>query len=223
MDINFPKHIRAVLWDMDGTLINSEPTAIKALYKAAQQAGINLPRQIQEEVIGMAADKIYEWFCNDFGLKMEQFDWEKLKQQLYFLDSENISAFPKALQTWNALEAAGVCQAIVSNSARSIVDFNCRHIGIDGPDLISISRDDVSNGKPDPEGYLQAAKTLGVRPQECVVLEDSLPGLEAGLAAGMFTYCVLHSTNVDLDEKFQTCELSALTQALIELSPASDQ
>jgi len=75
--------------------------------------------------------------------------------------------------------------AIVSNSDRMLVDANLRAAGLQVPGLVSVARNDVRFGKPRPEPYLRAAWLLGVDPSDCIVVEDSVPGARAGLAAGM--------------------------------------
>lgn len=83
------------------------------------------------------------------------------------------------------LEKAGVPYAIVSNSDRMLVDANLRAVGLQRPDFISVSRNDVREGKPAAEPYLRGAYLLGVEPSHCIVVEDSVPGARAGLAADM--------------------------------------
>lgn len=182
--------IRGVLWDMDGTLIDSEPTAVKALFQAAAHAGLHLPEAVGTTVIGMAADNIYSWFKRDFGLNLPENEWEALKHQFYFQKADEIEPFHEAVNAWRKLDDAHIRQAVVSNSARSIVEFNCKHLGIAGPDLVTISRDDVKRGKPSPEGYLRAAGALGLVADECVIIEDSASGIQSGLAAKITTYVV---------------------------------
>ena len=78
-------------------------------------------------------------------------------------------------------------QAVVSNSDRLIVDANLRAVGIVEPGLKTVSRNDVREGKPDPEPFLRAAWLTGVDPADTFVMEDSYTGASAGLAAGMKT------------------------------------
>jgi len=77
--------------------------------------------------------------------------------------------------------------AVVSNSMRREVDLALAATGLMPFFPVTISRDDVSVGKPDPDGYLTAAQQLTVSPSACLVVEDSIPGALAGLAAGMTT------------------------------------
>ena len=92
-----------------------------------------------------------------------------------------------ALEIFRDLQRQGVAQAVVSNSDRLIVDANLRAVGMVEPGLKTVSRNDVREGKPDPEPFLRAAWLTGIDPAESFVMEDSFTGATAGLAAGMRT------------------------------------
>ena len=74
--------------------------------------------------------------------------------------------------------------AVVTSGVRAVATLRIRHTGLPSPDLL-ICADEISNGKPDPEGYLTAARRLGIAPAACIVIEDTPAGLEAARAAGM--------------------------------------
>lgn len=185
--------IKALLWDMDGTLVDSEHIAVEALRLALTEAGLAVPDNLMERVMGRAADDLYRSFCADLGLKMDPIAWEKRKHYHYFAGISALASFAPALAVWRQVEALGLAQAVVSNSDRAIVDANLRAVGLARPGLVTISRNDVRQGKPAPEGYLRAAWLLGVAPSEALVIEDSASGAAAGLAAGMRTVFVPHA------------------------------
>lgn len=185
-------HKKAVLWDMDGTLIDSEPTALDALAKAIREVGIPHIAELDEHALGRSADSIHEWLRRDHGLSEAPANWERRKHRHHLASVGELQAFRDSLRTYRALEAAGIPQAVVSNSDRLIMDAQLGRIGVTKPGLVTISRNDVRLGKPDPEGYLRAAWLLEVDPQDCVVIEDSPSGVAAGRAAGMLTCSVPH-------------------------------
>ncbi|SDN04558.1 HAD family phosphatase [Ensifer sp. YR511] len=187
------RKLEAVLWDMDGTLVDSEDIAVEALYLAMAEAGLTGPPDLKERVVGRASDEIYQLIVEGFGLNMDPLEWEKRKHHHYFKAASALKAFDEALETWHRLDASGIHQAVVSNSDRAIVDINLRAAGLLRPGLITISRNDVRKGKPEPEGYLRAAYLLGVAMENCLVVEDSTSGAIAGLASGMETVFVPHS------------------------------
>lgn len=185
--------IKALLWDMDGTLVDSEHIAIEALRLAMIEAGLMVPENLMEKAMGRAADDLYRVFCAELGLKMDPLSWEKRKHHHYFEGIAGLGSFAPSIAIWQQAEAMGLAQAVVSNSDRAIVDANLRVAGLSRPGLVTVSRNDLRQGKPAPEGYLRAAWLLGVDPAEAMVIEDSASGAAAGLAAGMRTVFVPHA------------------------------
>ena len=185
--------IKAVLWDMDGTLVDSEDIAVEALALAMKEAGLAPPRDLKARVVGRSADEIYRHIVDGFGMRTGPAEWERRKHHYYFRASEALRGYDDAVETWRRLDAAGVRQAVVSHSDRAIVDVNLRAAGLVRPGLVTVARNDVLHGKPHPEGYLRAAYLLGVEPGECLVVEDSASGAAAALAAGIEVVFVPHS------------------------------
>lgn len=178
---------KAVYWDMDGTLIDSEPLHDEALVTAMKSVGIVPPPDLHERVLGIAAWPVYEMMRDEFGLRLPFDDWIRRKYSHYLEHAPRLLPRPGALEIFRDLQRMGVVQAVVSNSDRLIVDANMRAIGIIEPGITSVTRNDVSEGKPHPEPYLRAAWLTGVDPADTVVMEDSATGSHAGLAAGMRT------------------------------------
>lgn len=175
---------------MDGTLVDSEFLHFEALESAMYSLGLSVPADLHDRVIGMSAESVYDWLVEQHGLTLGFQEWIVHKYDLYLKRVTEITPFQGALELWQTLEAAGVKQAVVSNSDRIIVDANLKHISLSKPKLITVSRNDVVAGKPDPEPYQRGAYLLGVDPSEAIVLEDSVTGATAGVAAGMATYFV---------------------------------
>lgn len=178
---------KAIYWDMDGTLIDSEPLHEQAMAAVLRSLGITPPMDLHESIIGVAAMPIYEKMRDRFGLKLPFDDWIARKYTHYMEHVSTLLPRAGAVEIFRDLHASGMPQAVVSNSDRLIVEANMRVIGIDRPGMKSVSRNDVRLGKPDPEAYLRAAWLTGVEPADSVVVEDTVTGSLAGLAAGMRT------------------------------------
>ncbi|WP_172327554.1 HAD family phosphatase [Mangrovicoccus sp. HB161399] len=185
--------MKALLWDMDGTLIDSEPLHEHALAEALKSLGIEPDPHMHDKVLGMAADAVYEWLCAESGLSLPFPEWIRIKYGHYMKGVDILKAMPGAVEAWQAAEAAGLKQAVASNSDRIIVEANLGHMGLISPGMVTVSRNDVVRGKPDPEIYLRAAHLLGIAPADAVVMEDSGTGAQAGLAAGMQVLIVPYS------------------------------
>jgi HAD superfamily hydrolase (TIGR01509 family) len=178
---------KAVFWDMDGTLVDSEPLHEAALIAALHSVGIAAPTNLHERVLGIAAWPVYEMLRDEFGLDLPFDDWIVRKYDHYLPMAETLKPRPGAIEIYNELRGLGVAQAVVSNSDRLVVDANLRMVGLFYPGMKTISRNDVREGKPHAEPFLRAAWLAGVDPADAVAVEDSVTGATAGLAAGMRT------------------------------------
>ncbi len=178
---------KAVFWDMDGTLVDSEPLHEAALVAALRSVGIAPPVNLHERVLGIAAAPVYEMLRAEFGLDLPFDDWIVRKYDHYMPMAATLKPRPGAIEVFNELRALGVQQAVVSNSDRVIVDANLSAVGLIYPGMRTISRNDVREGKPHPEPFLRAAWLAGVDPSDAVAVDDSVTGATSGLAAGMRT------------------------------------
>ena len=178
---------KAVFWDMDGTLVDSEPLHEAALVAALRSVGIAPPVDLHERVLGVAAGPVYEMLRSEFGLDLPFDDWIVRKYDHYLPMAATLKPRPGAIEVFNELHALGVQQAVVSNSDRVIVDANLSAVGLIYPGMRTISRNDVREGKPHPEPFLRAAWLAGVDPADAVAVDDSVTGATSGLAAGMRT------------------------------------
>lgn len=177
----------AVLWDMDGTLVDSEPLHEAALVAALRHYGLEPPADFHALVIGRDAPAIHAFCVERLGLRASLAEWLRTKYRTYFDSLDRLPMRPGAVELYRELDAAGVTQAIVSNSDRLVVQANLEAAGLTAPTQVTVARNDVREGKPAPECYLRAAWLLGRAPRECVVVEDSPTGATAGVAAGMRT------------------------------------
>lgn len=180
-----PKRIKAVLFDMDGTLVDSEPLHFTAMEQALAAAGVVAPEGFGERVTGKSAAECFALLVTETGTRMRIEDFLAGKQHHYLRGAASLRLRPGAADALSAVVAAGAGFAIVSNSDRMVADANLGAVGLSVPGLVTVTRNDVRQGKPHPEPYLRAAYLLGVEPAECLVVEDSAPGAVAGLAAGM--------------------------------------
>jgi HAD superfamily hydrolase (TIGR01509 family) len=202
---------RAVLWDIDGTLLLSESMHFRALRHVLATEGVEVPDEFHHEIVGRAAKVVYEQCRQTFGLSMSFDQWRRLKYSYYTAHAAEIALRPGALEVWRMFETLGLRQALVSNSDRIVVNANIRVLGLEEPGFISVSINDVLRGKPDPEPYERAATLLGVKPHQCIAIEDSPTGAQAAVAAGVHTIAWPED---------RTLEFPAGIRPVAELEPA---
>jgi HAD superfamily hydrolase (TIGR01509 family) len=178
---------KAVFWDMDGTLTDSEPLHEAALIAALRSVGVTPPSDLHERVLGISAWPVYEMLRDEHGLTLPFDEWIVRKYDHYWPLVDGLKPRLGAVEIFNELRARGVAQAVVSNSDRMVVDANLRAVGLAYPGMRTVSRNDVREGKPHPEPFLRAAWLAGVDPGEAVAVDDSWTGATAALAAGMKT------------------------------------
>ncbi len=178
---------KAVFWDLDGTLVDSEPLHDAALALAMRSVGIEPPAELHERAMGRSNHDVYRMMRDEFDLNLPYDDWAMRTYAHYLASVPDLRPRAGALEIFGDVRELGVEQSVVSNSDRLIVDANLRAVGMAYPGMKTVSRNDVLQGKPDPEPYIRAAWLCRVEPSACVVIEDSWAGALAGVAAGMTT------------------------------------
>jgi HAD superfamily hydrolase (TIGR01509 family) len=206
--------LQAVLWDMDGLLVDSEPLWTIAEIELAAELGGTWDDGIKAAVVGtrldVAVPTILRWFEAEDGpaAVAETSAW--LLDRMVQLFATTSALMPGAGELLAALAADGVPQALVSSSYRVLVDAVLAQ-GL-GPFALTVAGDEVVHGKPHPEPYLTAASRLGVDPARCVVLEDSPSGVTAGEAAGCAVVAVPSVCGVVFDPAPRRLVVPSLTQ-----------
>ena len=192
--------MEAVLWDMDGLLVDTEPLWTVAEVELAADHGATWDERIKTAVVGTRLDVAVPLVLQHFGLPVTADRVEELSRRLLRrmveLFRTDLSPMPGAVELFDALRAEGVPQALVSSSYRVLVD-GVLAAGY-GPFDVTVAGDEVADGKPHPEPYLTAAERLGVDPERCVVLEDSPSGVAAGTAAGCAVVAVPSVPGVEI-------------------------
>ncbi len=179
--------MKAVIFDMDGVLTDSEPIINAAAIAMFKEYGIAAQPIDFEPFIGAGENRYVGGVAQQYGL---QVDVATLKARTYeiYLDivREMLKAFPGAVELVKSCRAAGYLTAVASSADWIKVEANL--LGIDLPpsgfDAV-ITAEKVEHKKPSPEIFLAAARELGVAPSDCTVVEDAVNGVDAALAAKM--------------------------------------
>ena len=177
----------AVLFDMDGLLVDSEPVWTIAEVELSARLGAVFTPALKAAIVGTRLEVAVPTILRAYGAPAGPEDVARtsawlLARMVELFAAEALPLLPGAAELVTALRRAGVPVALVSSSYRVLVDAVLAHGGLTFD--LTLAGDEVTHGKPHPEPYLTAARRLGVDPRDCVVLEDSPAGVTAGHAAG---------------------------------------
>lgn len=177
---------RAVIFDMDGVLADTEPINERAMAAVLARRDAHPSHEEYVSLIGMANDASLQWFIDRFGLdtSIEELAADYEREIVPRLAAEAVAA-PGALSLLSSLLGSGVRLAVASSSPRRAVDALLAAIGVAAMFDVVVSGEEVENGKPAPDIFLRASRDLEVEPGDCVVIEDSPFGIEAARRAGM--------------------------------------
>jgi HAD superfamily hydrolase (TIGR01509 family) len=183
---------KAVLWDVDGTLVDSEPLHFASVQVVGVEIDCPVPNELLMRSVGVSHLHCFKSLQSHLNMPIS-FDTWKMRVENAYLDlAAKILPRENVVDIVRTLHARGIPQGVFSNSPGKIVRANITGFlrFFDNPCSIFshvVSIDDVSNGKPDPEGYFVLAQKMGLGTDQCLVIEDSPTGLRAGIAAGCST------------------------------------
>lgn len=187
----------AILWDMDGTIIDSEPYWIETETELIKAWGGSWSKEQGLELVGSALEKTARVMqANGVQLPVDQIV-DELTEAVRSRVEQNTPWRPGARELIEEIGRAGVPMALVTMSMGPLAGLVARSLG-DDVFTVVVTGSDVENGKPHPEPYLSATAQLGVDPAECVAIEDSIPGIASAVAAG--TRAIGVPMHVDLPE-----------------------
>ncbi|MEH3140084.1 MAG: HAD family phosphatase [Mycobacterium kyogaense] len=179
--------MEAVLWDMDGTLVDSEKlwdVSLSALYESF---GGQMTRETRTALVGASAEETMVTVYAELGLDP---DPQAMAESIRWLHSYTGELFDRGLpwcdgarEMLDSLVAADVPMALVTNTQRALTERALNSIGRHYFS-VTVCADEVASGKPEPDPYLRAAELLQLRPAECLAVEDSVTGAAAAEKAG---------------------------------------
>ena len=177
--------IKAVAWDIDGTLIDSEPLHLRSLLFVCKSHNVDISDLPDEQFVGVNLYGVWKELRRRFPADLKFSNWVTQINDYYLAQSPTLNIMPHAAEVIRRLNALGIPQVAVSNSNRLIVDVNLSAIGVSEFINFSVSLEDVERGKPDPLPYQLATKNLQLRPDEILAVEDSYSGIISARDAGL--------------------------------------
>lgn len=180
------KNKKAVLFDLDGTLVDSMGVWEEIDIEYLSMHGLEVPQGLQHEIEGIPFTEVAVYFRKRFQLQesLEEImqTWLDMAMDKYCYE---IPLKKGACEFVRCLEKQGIRMAVVSSNHLELIRACLEAHGIADCFSVIITADDVEKGKPEPDVYLEAAARLKVKPEECLVFEDIVPGITAGKRAGM--------------------------------------
>jgi HAD superfamily hydrolase (TIGR01509 family) len=177
----------AIILDMDGLLLDTEPISLRVWTQAARDLGYELTDAVGERMIGVGQAENKAMLLRHFGAACPVDELAALAQAHYrvALESGGVPHKPGLTDFLGFLDERRIPRAVATSTATELASHKLRQAGVLHHFAIVVGGDQVSRGKPAPDIFLEAAARLGQRPRDCVVLEDSGPGIRAAVAAGM--------------------------------------
>jgi beta-phosphoglucomutase len=215
---------RAVLWDMDGTLIDSMPYHGRAWQDILRQIDRHVENGMWNQTAGMRNSEIIPLLFPDMPpAEVAYVDQAKEARYREIIETDGIDLLPGVAEWIQRFQAAGWKQAVASSAPPENVATIAHRLRLNGTFEAMICGADVQRGKPDPDIFLAAAQRLKVEPQHCLVIEDAATGIEAAQRAGMKAIGVLN-THPRLEADVVVRSLQDLSWEMIEdvLRPAGD-
>jgi HAD superfamily hydrolase (TIGR01509 family) len=189
--MSFPRPVRAVVFDMDGLLVDTEVMVFRAMQRAAGHIGGEMPFGTFQRMVGLTHASSDLILMEHFGEGFDLDAWSAAVSA-HFREEVTAGIALKAgvLEILDHLDLAGLPRAIATSSSLQAVQQSLGPHSLVDRFHALITRDVQTRGKPHPEPFLKAAHALGVDPADCLALEDSHNGVRAASAAGMMTVMV---------------------------------
>lgn len=176
--------IEAIVWDMDGVIIESEPYHIKAEIETLAEEGIDLDPEVAKEYFGLRTEDYFRELARRYRKDLPIADMLKRHARILAGYHAQSPLVPHAKEVLSALQK-DYRQGLATSTRRELAEIPLRKFSLSGYFEARLFGDEVRKGKPDPEMFLTMAGRLGVEPKNAAVIEDAENGFRAGKAAGM--------------------------------------
>jgi beta-phosphoglucomutase-like phosphatase (HAD superfamily) len=197
--------IAAVVFDLDGVLLDSEPHHFRAASRVFAAEGKVLSQAVYRKFIGCGAQETWTAWKMQHALAGSVAELIALDEEARLLEiGRGVEAIPAAIHLARRFSDGGQALAIASSSTPETIDAELRALGVEDLFELRVSGEHVSRSKPAPDVYLRAADLLGVEPRRCLAIEDSPVGVAAAKAAGMT--CVAVPTDWTRDGDFSLAD-----------------
>jgi HAD superfamily hydrolase (TIGR01509 family) len=180
--------LKAILFDMDGVIADTEPLHFLSVKKTMEEYNINLSNDLLKEFIGMCESGIWKLVKKRYDINLP-IDVLERKRRIHLLKiiKEEVIPAKGLIPLLKEIKKANLKTALVSSSGRQVIDEILKKLKLTGYFDVIVSGNDVTDKKPHSEPYIKAMKTISVLPNECIAIEDSDKGITSARNAGIFT------------------------------------
>ena len=209
-------NIKAVIWDMDGVIVDTAPYHFSAWQEAFRKKGAKYTADDFRRNFGQRNDAIIRNILGD-GISQSELDTisEEKERDFRKKEMQNIKPLPGATELMKLLIEHGFKMALASSAPTENIKLQTEGLGISNWFQSIISGGDVTEGKPSPQSFLLAAQRLGAEPKNCVVIEDAVAGVTAAKRAGMRCLAV---TNTNPERSLMEADLVVDTLEAVAVS-----
>lgn len=213
--------IRAIAWDIDGTLVDSEPLHLFALKEVCRLNDVDISDLDDMQFVGIHIGNVWKELQPRFPAELSFAEWAAQLNGAFEQNAWRLAEIPGASSTIKYIAAMGLRQATISNSNRAVVDTNLDAIGVTELMDFSLSLDDVCEGKPDPFPYRYGCYRFALHAKEVLAVEDSATGVASAQAAGLPVAFLKGGSKIPQGPVFPISSLSELPDLIVELNGAS--
>ena len=196
------KDIKAVIFDMDGTLIDSMwiwPTVDKLFF---EKEGLPMPETLQKDIEGLSMHATAEYFINNFSIRYEVEELISVWNEMAMFEYLHEVPFKPGAKTFlENLKKNNIKMGIATSNSRELVEAADASLHFSDYIECIVTSKEVPKGKPEPDIYLEVAKHLQVSPAQCLVFEDVPQGILAGVRANMKTCAIQDDFSKDMEKE----------------------
>ena len=189
--------LKALIFDMDGTLVHSDPVHLEAFAAVLKDEGVAIDHEIyRSKIIGRTNEAIFASLLPHLPVDRHE-AYADEKEATFRRMATQLKPLEGLLDLLDWAEGSGIKIALVTNAPRLNADHMLEVLGLAGRFKVEITIEEVERGKPDPLPYLTAIERLGISAGEAIAFEDSPSGMRAAKAAGLFSFGVLTGLTAD--------------------------
>jgi HAD superfamily hydrolase (TIGR01509 family) len=189
--------LKALIFDMDGTLVHSDPVHLEAFAEVLRPEGVDINEEIyRSTIIGRTNEAIFASLLPHLPVEKHE-AYADEKEATFRRMASDLKPLEGLLDLLAWAETRGIRIALVTNAPRLNADHMLEALGLAGRFEVEITIEEVERGKPDPLPYLTALERLGIGADQAIAFEDSPSGMRAAKAAGLFSFGVLTGLSAD--------------------------